>query len=148
MKLPATVPQVKRLVGFVLFSRSFLPNLAQKLMPWYILIRKDVEFELQDVHLKSFDTIKSDLLQATKTTLRIAKPGQHNVIACDASYYSSGFFLMIESYLVGKEGKKKQAYAPVSFVSQLFNTSQLKRSLNCRDFLAPCIALEHFSHFF
>ena len=117
MKLPATVRQVKRLVGFVLFFRSFLPNLAQNLMPWYKLLRKDVEFELQDDHLKSFETIKKDLLQATKTTLRLAKPGRQYVILCDASYYSSGFVLMIEDYLVEKDGKKKQAYAPVSFGS-------------------------------
>ena len=52
MKLPATVRQVKRLVGFVLFFRSFLPNMAQNLMPWYKLLRKNVEFELQDDHLK------------------------------------------------------------------------------------------------
>ena len=29
-----TVKQVNRLVGFTLFFRSFLPNLAQNLMPW------------------------------------------------------------------------------------------------------------------
>ena len=34
MKPPATVRQVKRLVGFVLFFRTFLTNLAQNLMPW------------------------------------------------------------------------------------------------------------------
>ena len=146
MKLPTTVRQLKRLVRFVLFFRSFLPNLAQNLMPWYKLLRKEVEFELKDDHLKSFDTIKKDLLQATKTTLRLAKPGQQYVILCDASYYSRGFVLMIEDYLE-KDGKKKQAYAPVSFGSQLFNTSQLKMSTYCKEFLPLYFALEHFSHF-
>ena len=122
MKLPATVKQVKRLVGFVLFFRSFLPNLAQNLIPWYKLLRKDVDFELQDDQLKSFETIKKDLLQATKTTLRLAKPGQQYVILCDASYCSSGFVSMIEDYLAEKDGVEKQAYAPVSFGGQLFNT--------------------------
>ena len=91
MKLPATVRQVKRLVGFVLFFCKFSPNLAQNLMPWYNLLRKDVDMELQDDHLKNFETIKKDLLHATKTTLRLAKPGQQYVILCDSSYYSSGF---------------------------------------------------------
>ena len=85
-------------------------------MPWYKLFRKDVEFELQDDHLKSFETIKKDLLQATKTTLRLTKQGQQHTILCDASYYSSGIVLMIEDYLVEKGGKKKQAYAPLSSV--------------------------------
>ena len=105
-------------------------------MPWYKLLRKDVQFELQDDHLKGFDTIKSDLLQATKTTLRLAKPGQQYVLLCDASYYSCGFDLMIDDYLVEKEAKTKQTYTPVSFGSQLFNTSQLKTSTYCKDFLA------------
>ena len=128
--------QVKLLVGFTLFFRSFLPNLAQHLIPWYKLLRKDVEFILQIEHLQSFDNIKKDWLKATETTLRLAKPGQQYVIMCDASYYSSGFVLMIEDYLEQKDGKKKQAYAPVSYGSQLFNASQLKMSTYCKEFLA------------
>ena len=46
IKLPTTVKQVERLVGFTLFFRSFFPNLAQNLMLWYELLRKDVEFLL------------------------------------------------------------------------------------------------------
>ena len=146
IKLPTTVKQVKRLVGFTLFFRSFLPNLAQNLMPWYKLLRKDVKFILQDEHLQSFDNIMKDLLKATETTLRLAKPGQQYVILCDASYYSSGFVLMIEDYLEQKDGRK-QAYAPVSYGSQLFNASQLKMSTFCKEFLALYFALEYFSIF-
>ena len=54
---------------------------------------------------------------------------------------------MIEENLVEKDGKKKQAFAPVSFGSQLFNTSQLKMCTYCKEFLALYFALEHFSHF-
>ena len=139
-EVPTTVKQVKRLVGFTLFFRSFLPNLAQNLMPWYKLLRKDE-------HLKSFDNIKKDLLKATETTLRLAKPGQQYVILCDASYFCSGFVLMIEDYLEQNFGKKKQAYAPVSYGSQLFNASQIKMSTYCREFLALYFALEYFCHF-
>ena len=113
-------------------------------MPLYKLLREVVDFELQDDHLKSFETIKKDLLQATKTTLRLAKPGQQYIILCDASYYSSGFVLMIENYLVEKDRKKKQSYAPVSSGSPLFSTSQLKMSTYCKEFLPLYFALEHF----
>ena len=147
IKLPTTVKQVKRLVGLTLFFRSLLTNLAQNLMPWYKLLRKDVEFILQDEHLESFDNIKKDLLKATETTLRLAKPGQQYVILCHASYYGSGFVLMIEDYLEQKGGKNKQAYAPVSYGSQLFNASQLKMSTYCKEFLALYFALEYFAHF-
>ena len=116
-------------------------------MPWYKLLRKDVDFLLEDEHLKSFDYIKKDLLKATETTLRLAKPGKQYVILCDLSYYSSGFVLMIKDYLERKDGKKKQAYAPVSYGSQSFNASQLKMSTFCKEFLALYFALEYFSHF-
>ena len=79
-------------------------------MPWYKLLRKDVEFILQDEHLQSFDNIKKDLLKATETTLRLAKPGQQYVILCDASYYSSGFVLMIEDYLEQKKTESKNKH--------------------------------------
>ena len=105
-------------------------------MPWYKLLRKDVDFILQDEHLKSFDNIKKDLLKATETTLRLAKPRQHYPILCDAWYYSSGFVLTIDDYLEQKDEKKKQAYAPVSYRSHFFNASQLKMSTYCKEFLA------------
>ena len=54
---------------------------------------------------------------------------------------------MIEDYLYQKGGTQKQAYAPVSFGSQLFNTSQLKMSTYSKGFLALYFALEYFSHF-
>ena len=75
-------------------------------------------------------------MKITTTTLRLANPGQQYVILCNASYYSSGFVLMIEDYLEHKDGTKKHAYAPVSFGSQLINTSQLKISPYCKEFLA------------
>ena len=138
IKVPTTVKQVKRLVGFTLVFRSFLPNLTQILMPWYKLLRKDVEFLLEDEYLNSFDNIKKDLLKATETTLRLEKPGRQFVILCDASFYSRGFVFMVEDYLEQKDGKKKQAYAPVSYVSQLFNTiedgyvlQRISSSLHC-----------------
>ena len=49
-------------------------------MPWYKLLRRDGNFFLSDDHLKSFETLKNDLLQARTTTLRLAKPGQQYVV--------------------------------------------------------------------
>ena len=53
---------------------------------------------------------------------------------------------MIEDYLEHKDGTKKHAYAPVSFGSELFNTSQLELSTYCKEFFALYFALENFSH--
>ena len=114
------------MVDFVFSVRTFLPKPEQELMPWCKLLRKDVDFSLTDDHLKSFETMKQDLSQATTATFRIAKPGPQWVFSCGASYYSNGFVLTVEDYLKHKDGTNKQAYAPASFGSQLFNTSQFK----------------------
>ena len=91
---------MKRLVSFILFFRSFLPNLAQNLLPWYQVF--------DDEHLKNFDNIKKDLLKATETILCLAKPGQQYVILCGSSFYSSGFVLMLGDYLEPESGKKNK----------------------------------------
>ena len=75
MKLPATVRQVKRLVGSVIFCCPFMPDLAQNLMHWCILLPKDADF-FSDDHLKRFETIKEDVSKAATTTLRLANHTQ------------------------------------------------------------------------
>ena len=87
------------------------------------------------------------MLKATETTLRFAKPGYQYVILCDSIFYSSEFVLMIEDCLEQKDAKKKQAYAPVSYGSQLFNASRLKMSTYCKEILALYFALGYFCHF-
>ena len=145
--MPETVKQVKRLIGFVQFFRSFMPNLGQKLLPFYKLLRKDVEFKTTKEHSEALDVLKTDLRNATNSTLRLAKPGLQYVLLCDASYHGTGFVLMIEDYLLDQQGKEKKVYAPVSFGSRLFGPTQLKFSVYYKEFLALYFALDHFAHF-
>ena len=147
IRMPTTVKQVKRLIGFVQFFRNFMPNLGDKLLPFYRLLRKDTTFTITNDHHESLETLKSDLSRATNLTLRLAKPGLQYVILCDASYHGTGFVLMIEDYLQDQNGKEKKTYAPVSFGSRLFTATQLKFSVYFKEFLALYFALDHFSHF-
>ena len=147
IRMPETVKQVKRLIGFVQFFRSFMPNLGQKLLPFYKLLRKDVEFKTTKEHSEALDVLKTDLRNATNSTLRLAKPGLQYVLLCDASYHGTGFVLMIEDYLLDQHGKEKKVYAPVSFGSRLFGPTQLKFSVYYKEFLALYFALDHFAHF-
>ena len=73
VKIPQTVKQVKRLIGFTLFFRNFIPNLNEKLLPFYKLLRKDVDFRVRDDHIENLEQIKTDLLKAATTILRLAK---------------------------------------------------------------------------
>ena len=147
IKLPRTPKQVKRLVGFVQFWRDFIPNLGDKLMPFYKLLRKDIEPVLTEEHEKHLEIVKTDLVKATDLTLRLAKPGMQYVLLCDASYFGTGFVLMIEDYVKNNKNENRKTYAPVAFGSKLFNNAQLKFSVYYKEFLALYFALEHFSHY-
>ena len=145
--MPQTVKQVKKLVGFLRFWRDFIPNLAQKLMPFYELLKKNVHHVITEKHEENLKILKSDLIKATNLTLRLAKPGLQYVLLCDASYYGTGFALKIEDYVKTPNKKDRKTYAPVAFGSRLFSLSQLKFSTYYKEFLGLYFALDHFSHF-
>ena len=144
IKMPQTVKQVKRLIGFVQFFRNYMPSLGEKLIPFYRLLRKDIAFQTNEEHQKSLEVLKHDLIQATEITLRLPKPGLRYVILCDASYHGTGFVLMVEDYVKTDNKGEMKTYAPVSFGSRLFNTAQLKFSIYYKEFLALYFALDHF----
>ena len=68
IRMPNTVKQVKRLIGFVQFFRIFIPNLGQKLLPFYKLLGKENVFTITNDHHKSPNTLKADLTRATDLT--------------------------------------------------------------------------------
>ena len=147
IRMPQTVKQVKRLIGFVQFFRNYMPSLGEKLLPFYRLLKKDADFRILPEHHKGLEVLKHDLLQATTITLRLPKPDLQYVILCDASYHGTGFVLMVEDYISTENKGKTKTYAPVSFGSRLFNEPQLKFSIYYKEFLALYFALDHFAHF-
>ena len=146
IRMPQTAKQVKRLIGFVQFFRNYMPSLGDKLLPFYKLLKQDVEFRILDEHRKGLEVLKHDLLQATTITLRLPKPDLQYVILCDASCHGTGFVLMVEDYVNTENKSKTKTYAPVSFGSRLFNEPQLKFSIYYKEFLALYFALDHFAH--
>ena len=146
-KMPKTTKQVKRLIGFTQFFRNYIPNLGEKLMSFYKLLKKDAVIETTEEHVKALEVIKKDLMEATNVTLRLPKPGLQYVILCDACYHGAGFVLMVEDYVNETGKKEKKTYAPVSFGSHLFNATQLKFSIYHKELLALYYALDYFSHY-
>ena len=145
LRIPKTTKQVKRLIGFVQHYRDFIPNLGEKFLPFYKLLKKDTVFIKEDTHYKGIEAMKNDLLTATTLTLRMTQTEKQFVILYDASFHSAGFVLMIEDFHQDK--RETEVYAPVTFGSQLFNKAQLKLSIYCKEFLALFFAVEAFSHY-
>ena len=83
--MPRTTKQVKRLIGFTQFLKNFIPNLGEKFISFYQLLRKGADFEAKETHHNALETVKKDLLEATEMTLRLPKSGLQYVLLCDAS---------------------------------------------------------------
>ena len=147
LEIPKSVKEVKRLVGFLQFFRSFIPKLNEHLIPFYKRLRKNISFKITDEFEIAFKVLREKLQTITTQTPRLAKPELQYAILCDASYHSSGFVLMIEDYAKNHKGETVKFYAPVSFGSKVFNTAQLKMSIYCKEFLSLYFARETFSGF-
>ena len=135
IKLPTSVKSVQRYIGFVQFYRQYIPRLAEKLVPLYKLLQKDVKFQLAQVHKDAIFDINENLANAAKLSLRLPLPDKQLVIMCDASEHAAGYVLLIEDYTETNDGPTK-SYAPVAFGSQRFTEGQMSLTMYAKEFLA------------
>ena len=74
IKLPTSVKSLQRYIGFVQFYRQYIPRLAEKLVPLYKLLQKDVKFQLTQAHKDAIFDINENLANAAKMSLRLPLP--------------------------------------------------------------------------
>ena len=86
LKVPKTVKQIRRFIGFFQYFRSFIPKLGEKLLPFYQLLRKDNDIVLTDEHHKCIQTLRKDLEQACQMALKLPKANGQYVILTGASF--------------------------------------------------------------
>ena len=145
LKLPISVKSLQRYIGFVQFYRQYIPKLAEKLVPLYKLLQKDVKFEMTQVHKDAIFDINENLARAAKLSLRLPLPDKQLVIMCDASEHAAGYVLLIEDYTENNDEKKK-TYAPVAFGSQRFTEGQMSLTMYAKEFLAMHFAFDEFAY--
>ena len=71
---------LQRYIGFVHFYRQYIPRLAEKLVPLYTLLQKDVKFQFTQVHIDAIFDINENLANAAKMSLRLPLPDKQLVI--------------------------------------------------------------------
>ena len=145
IKLPTSVKSLQRYIGFVQFYRRYIPKLAEKLIPPYELLRKDVKYELTQIHKDAIFDINENLANAAKMSLRLSLPDKQLVIMCDASEHAAGYVLLIEDYTDSDVGPMK-SYAPVAFGSQRFTEDQMSLTMYAKEFLVMHFAFDEFAH--
>ena len=146
LNMPKNFKQVKRLVGFFQYFRTYLPNLSERLLPFYKLLKCNNSIEITDEHRKSMSELIEMLNNACKITLRQPKTDLQYVILSEASYYSAGYVLMVEDYVLNQEGLEQKLCAPVAFGSKIFNATQVKLSIYAKEFLGVHFAFDNFAH--
>ena len=145
-RMPRNPKQVKRMIGFFQFYKAFIPELAEKLLPFYRLLKKDTNFVIEEDHQTMLEKLTNDLRTACDLSLRLPKVDQQYVIMADASFYAAGYVLMIEDYTTNDDNQELKIYAPVSFGSRIFHPNQLKLSIYAKEFLAVHFALDTFAN--
>ena len=145
IKLPTSVKSLQPYIGFVQFYRQYIPRLAEKLVPLYKLLQKDVKYELTQIHKDAIFDINENLANAAKMSLRLSLPDKQLVIMCDASEHAAGYVLLIEDYTETNDGPTK-SYAPVAFGSQRFTEGQMSLTMYAKEFLAMNFAFDEFAH--
>ena len=110
--------------------------MAEKLNPFYKLLKAEVPTNITSELKEAFDSVDEALSDACKLALKQAIPGKQLVLMTDASFRSAGYALMIEDNPDQKIRSKRKTYVPVAFGSKIFSPAQLKMSIYPKEILA------------
>ena len=146
LRFPKSKKALQRYLGFVNYYRNYIPRMAEKLNPFYKLLKTEVPINITSELKETFDSVNIALSDACELALKQPIPGKQLVLMTDASFRSAGYALMIEDNPDQKIQSKRKTYAPVAFGSKIFSPAQLKMSIYSKEFLAIYMAFLEFAH--
>ena len=134
LRFPKSKKALQRYLGFVNYYRNYIPRMAEKLNPFYKLLKTEVPINITSELKETFDSVNKARSDACELALKQAIPGKQLVLMTDASFRSAGYALMIEDNPGQKIQSKRKTYAPVAFGSKIFSPAQLKMSIYSKEF--------------
>ena len=146
LRFPKSKKALQRYLGFVNYYRNYIPRMAEKLHPFYKLLKTEVPINITSELKDTFDSVNTALSDACELALKQPIPGKQLVLMTDASFRSAGYALMIEDNPDQKIQSKRKTYAPVAFGSKIFSPAQLKMSIYSKEFLVIYMAFLEFAH--
>ena len=146
LRFPKSKKALQRYLGFVNYYRNYIPRMAEKLNPFYKLLKTEVPINITSELKEIFDSVNKAFSDACELALKQPIPGKQLVLMTDASFRSAGYALMIEVNPDQKIQSKRKTYAPVPFGSKIFSPAQLKKSIYSKEFLAIYMAFLEFAH--
>ena len=146
LRFPKSKKSLQRYLDFVNYYRNYIPRMAEKLNPFYKLLKTEVPINITSELKETFDSVNKALSDACDLALKQPIPGKQLVLMTDASFRTAGYALMIEENPDQKIQSKRKTYAPVAFGSKIFSPAQLKMSIYSKKFLAIYMAFHEFAH--
>ena len=126
LRFPKSKKALQRYLDFVKYYRNYIPRMAEKLNPFYKLLKAEVPINITSDLKETFDSVNTALSDACELALKQPIPGKQLVLMTDASFRSAGYALMIEDNPNQKIQSKRKTYAPVAFGSKISPLHNLK----------------------
>ena len=145
-RFPKSKEALQRYLGFVNYNKRYNPSMAEKLNPFYKLLKTEVPINVTSELKETFDSVNKALSDSCELALKQPIPGKQLVLMTDAGFRSAGYALMIGENPNQKIQSKRKTYAPVAFGSKIISPAQLKMSINSKEFLANYMAFLEFAH--
>ena len=108
LRFPKSKEALQRYLGFVKYYRNYIPRMAEKLNPFYKLLKTEVPISITSELKEKFDSVNKALSDACELALKQPIPGKQLVLMTDASFRSTGCALMIEDNLDQKIQSKRK----------------------------------------
>lgn len=132
LKVPTDKKSLQRLLGMFNYVSKFIPNYSHVCAPLRELLKDDIEFSFNEMHIKTLNTLKEALTKAP--VLRYYNPKTNLTLSVDASCRGLGAVLL-------QEGK------PIAYASRALSEVQMRYSQIEKELLAICFGTEKFRQY-
>ena len=78
------------------YNKNYIPRLAEKLNPFYKLLKTEVPIIFTSKLKETFDPVNKAFSDACELALKQPIPGKELVLMTDASFRSAGYALMVD----------------------------------------------------
>ena len=108
LRFPKSKKALQRYRGFVNYHRNYIPRMAEKLNPFYKLLKTEVPINITSELKETFDSVNKALSDASQLALKQPITGEQLVLMTDASFRCAGYALMIEDNPDHKSNQKEK----------------------------------------
>ena len=151
VKFPRSKKALQRYIGFLNYYRNFIPRLAERLTPFFQLLKTTetkTKIPITPDIMREFREINETLDRCCQLALRQPLPSKQLVLMIDASFQAAGYAVLIEDDPNQKYTSTRKTYAPIAYGSKTYSPSQIKMSNYAKETLAIYMAFKEFGHMF